>query len=99
MHKDFVPAEVFTPGEYLRDELAARGWTQQQFARILGRPLQVISEIINGRKRITERTAMELGAALGTSARVWLNLENTYRLGKLKSPGPEIGRRARQAAA
>jgi HTH-type transcriptional regulator/antitoxin HigA len=48
-----VPAEVFMPGEYLRDELEARGWTQGDFARIIGRPVQVVNEIINGKKRIT----------------------------------------------
>jgi len=32
-------AEVFPPGEFIRDELEARGWTQEVFAEILGRPL------------------------------------------------------------
>ena len=99
MTEDFRPAEAFPPGEYLRDELEARGWTQSQFARILGRPLQLVNGIINGRKRITERTAMEVGAALGTGARVWLNLENTYRLWKAKAPDSGIARRARRASA
>lgn len=99
MREDFSPAEAFAPGEYLRDELRERGWTQAQFARIIGRPLQLVNEIINGRKRITERTALQIGAALGSSAKVWLNLENTYRLWKAKSPDPAIARRARQASA
>jgi HTH-type transcriptional regulator/antitoxin HigA len=99
MLKNFQPAEAFPPGEYLRDELEARGWTQSQFAYIIGRPLQLVNEIVKGKKRITEQTAMEIGAALGTSAKVWLNLENTYRLWKAKSPDPAIARRARQASA
>jgi HTH-type transcriptional regulator/antitoxin HigA len=99
MTDGFTPAEAFPPGEYLRDELKARGWTQSQFAAILGRPLQLVNEIIMGRKRITEQTALEIGAALGTSAKVWLNLENTYRLWKAGSPDPAIARRAKQAFA
>ena len=99
MLKEFKPAEAFVPGEYLRDELKARGWTQSQFASILGRPLQLVNEIIKGRKRITEQTALEIGAALGTSAKVWLNLENSYRLWKARSPDPAIARRARRASA
>jgi HTH-type transcriptional regulator/antitoxin HigA len=99
MSQNFEPAEVFAPGEYLRDELEARGWTQAQFARILGRPLQIVNEIINGKKRITEETALELAAALGTSAKVWLNLENSYRLHRAKRPNPAISRRARRASA
>ena len=99
MFKDLKPAEAFPPGEYLRDELKARGWTQSQFAQIIGRPLQLVSEIINGRKRITEKTALEIAAALGTTARVWLNLENNYRLWKARDPDPAIIRRAKRASA
>src|SRR5947207_15027738 len=99
MVEDFKPAEAFSPGEYLRDELEARGWKQAKFAQILGRPLQLVNEIINGKKRITETTALEIAAALGTSARAWLNLENTYRLWKAKAPDSGIARRARRASA
>ncbi len=31
MPKTYKPAEVFSPGEFLRDELEARGWTQGDF--------------------------------------------------------------------
>ncbi|HEY1684763.1 MAG TPA: HigA family addiction module antitoxin [Tepidisphaeraceae bacterium] len=99
MSQDFQPAEAFPPGEYLRDELEARGWTQAEFARVIGRPLQLVNEIIKGKKRITEQTALEIAAALGTSAKVWLNLENTYRLWKADAPDPEIARRAKRASA
>ena len=65
MTRNFKPAEVFPPGDYLREELEARGWTQSDFAKILGRPLQTVNEIINGRKRITVESAKEIGLALG----------------------------------
>ena len=73
-------AEVFPAGEYLADELEARGWTQSDFASILGRPTQFVSEIINGKKEITRESAAQIGSALGTSAELWLNLQNTYLL-------------------
>lgn len=91
-------AEVFPPGEYLQDELEARGWSISEFAEILGRPTQAVSEIINGRKLITPETAAEIGRALGTSAEVWLNLQNTYRLRHLSTEPShlvEVDRRAR----
>ena len=50
-------AEVFPPGDFIREELEARGWTQTDLATILGRPFQVVNAIINGRKAITSRTA------------------------------------------
>lgn len=80
MTETLIPAEVFPPGEYLRDELEARAWSVTDFAQILGRPVQAVSEILNNRKEITPETAAEIGAALGTSPEVWLGLQNAYRL-------------------
>jgi HTH-type transcriptional regulator/antitoxin HigA len=73
-------AEVFPVGEHLADELEARGWTQGEFADILGRPAQFVSEIIAGKKEITRESAAQIGAALGTSAEFWLNLQDAYHL-------------------
>ena len=75
-------AEAFPPGEYLADELEERGWSQADFAAILGRPVQFVSEIVSAKKEITRESAAQIGAALGTSADVWLNLQNTYLLWK-----------------
>lgn len=74
-----VPAEVFPAGEFLADELEARGWTQAEFAAILDRPAQFVSEIISGKKEITRESATQIGAALGTSAEMWLSLERGRR--------------------
>ena len=68
-----MAAEVFPAGEYLADELDARGWTQADFAEVLGRPAQFVSEIISGKKEITRESAAQIAAALGTSAEFWLN--------------------------
>lgn len=78
-----LPAQAFPAGEYLRDELEARDWSVAEFARILGRPPQAVSEILNGHKEITPETAMEIAAATGTEAATWLRLQDTYRLWKL----------------
>src|SRR5713226_10705368 len=75
-----IPAEVFPPGEFLREELETRGWTQADLAELMGRPLRSINEIINGKKAITAETAIGLGDAFGTSAEYWMNLESLYRL-------------------
>jgi HTH-type transcriptional regulator/antitoxin HigA len=77
------PAEAFRPGEYLLDELNARGWTQTEFAEIISRPVRLVNEIINGKRGITPETATEFGAALGTSAELWMNLDTAYHLWKL----------------
>ena len=78
------PDAAIPPGEVLADELAARGLTQAQFARHLGRPLQAVNEIIRGKKRITGETALQLGEALGTSADLWMRLEADYQLNRAR---------------
>lgn len=98
------PAEAFPPGEYLADELEARGWTKAEFAEIIGRPSQVVSEIVNGHKEITAETAAEIAAATGTEAATWLNLQSDYRLWQLRQRQgrtailDDVARRARLAS-
>lgn len=91
------PAEVFPPGDFLREELEERGWTQQDLADILGRPPRVVNEIINAKRSITPETAKELSAALGTSPEFWLNLETAYQLWHVRDrdKSDAVARRAR----
>jgi HTH-type transcriptional regulator / antitoxin HigA len=96
--KHIKPAEAFPPGEYLRDELEARGWTQTQFARIIGRPLQVVNGIVNGKTAITAQTAKEIAAAFGTSADLWMNLQGSYDLFVEPDVDPAIHKRASRVA-
>ena len=68
------------PGEILAEELEARSMTQRQLAEEMGRPAQVINEIIKGKKAITPATALQLEDALGPSAEFWMGLQTTYGL-------------------
>ena len=68
------------PGEVLQEELEARGMTQKDLAIKMGRPAQVINEIIKAKKAITPETAIGLERTLGLDAHFWLNLESAYRL-------------------
>lgn len=67
-------------GELLGDELEARGWSQADFAAVLGRPTQFVSEIVTGKKEITRESAAQIGAALDQSAEYWLKLQDQYLL-------------------
>jgi len=87
-------AEVFPPGEFLKEELAARNWSQSEFADIIGRPVRLINEIIAGKRSITPETAKQLGASLGTSAAIWMNLESQYQLSKVNQNDNLIRRKA-----
>jgi HTH-type transcriptional regulator/antitoxin HigA len=90
-----IPAEVSAPGEFLREELEIRGWTQADLAERIGRPLRSINEIINGKKAVTAETAIGLGKAFGTSAEYWLNLESSYRLHVARRQQREVLGKAR----
>lgn len=75
-------AEAFPPGEFIRDELEARGWSQSDLADILGRNTGTVSQIISGKQPINPTLAQELGAAFGTDAQFWMNLQTAYLLWK-----------------
>ena len=68
------------PGELLAEEIEARGMTQRELALAMGRPPQLISEIVRGRRGISAETALQLEAALGTAAHIWVGLDGDYRL-------------------
>src|SRR5262249_55489470 len=77
---DPLPTHQIPVGELLGDELEARGWTQADFAAVLDRPTQFVSEIVTGKKEITRESAAQIGAALGQSAEYWLKLQDQYLL-------------------
>ena len=68
------------PGSLLAEELEARGLSQRELARRLGRPFQVVNEIARGRKAITAETALQLEAELGIRAYLWLALQAKHDL-------------------
>ena len=75
------PDVAIPPGEYLAEEIEARDMTQTKLAKRMGRPLNTINEIINGKKSITATTALQLESAMPEiPARFWLNLETDYQL-------------------
>lgn len=79
-YRKIIPDIAIHPGELLGEELEARGMTQRELALAMGRPPQLISEIVRGRRGISARTALGLEAALGTAAHIWVGLDADYRL-------------------
>lgn len=91
-----IPAEVFPPGEFLKEELEARGWTQVELSEILDRPPRLVSEIVSGKRAITPETAKGLAAAFeGTSPHYWMNLETSYQLSKAELETSVVSLRAK----
>lgn len=90
-----TPAQVLPPGEFLKQELECRGWSQVELAEILARPPRLISELVSGKRAITPETAKGLEAAFGTSAELWMNLEAGYQLSKTRVETSIVSRRAK----
>lgn len=87
-------AEVFPPGEFILEELEARGWSQIDLAEIIGRHPNQVNKIIQGEQKVTPETAKQLAAAFGTTAELWLNLESAYQLSLVEGDN-SVARRAK----
>ena len=74
------------PGEFLREELSERGITQSQLAERIRVNPGVINLICNGHRGISPEMAKKLGAALGTTAQLWMNLQTSYDLNRAEDP-------------
>jgi antitoxin HigA-1 len=52
--------------------------TQAELARKLGWSKTKLNELIHGKRRITANTALDLAKTLGTSAWLWMNLQDSW---------------------
>ena len=76
-----MPKNPFHPGEILLEEfLIPGGITQAEFAERIGWTRARLNEVIKRRRGITADAALDLSDALGTSARLWMNLQATWDL-------------------
>ena len=77
------PKSPFHPGEILLEEfLEPKGVTQAAFAERIGWTKTRLNELIKGKRGITAAAALDLADALGTSPKLWMNLQATYDLDK-----------------
>jgi len=85
------PSSPFHPGEILLEEfLQPAGLTRAAFAERPGWTRARLNELIRGKRGITAESALDLAEVLGTSAKLWMNLQATYDLDR--------ARKRRQAA-
>jgi addiction module HigA family antidote len=81
-------------GEILREELKELGLSANALSKELGVPVNRITMILNGQRGVSADSALRLGRYFGTTARVWMNLQDTWELrrAEIKS-GEEIAGR------
>lgn len=77
--KDVVKRYMATqPGELVRDEMRERGLTQRQLAAMAGLNPSIVSEVVRGKRSVTEEIATLLEKALGIPMVMWMNLQSQY---------------------
>ena len=82
------------PGEFIREEIEARGWSQRDLSYILGMPEQAVNVIIAGKRGISPEMAGALGKAFDVSPEYFANLQQAYEMANARAPDPGIARRA-----
>lgn len=73
------------PGEFLKDELEARGLSAHALSLALRLPASRISQIIRGRRGISPETALRLARYFGGSAALWIRLQASYDLSRAEA--------------
>jgi len=92
---EFCLRDVPHPGEFIREELEARGWLQRDLAYILGVPEQAVNMILAGKRGISPDMAKALGDAFDVHPEFFANLQKSFEMANAKEPDPGIAKRAR----
>ena len=73
-----------------RGVLTPVGITQTAFAEKLGWTRARLNELINGKRGVTADAALDLAEALGTTAKLWMNLQATYELDRARKRREQV---------
>ncbi len=87
--------DVPHPGEFIREEIDAREWSQRDLAYILGVPEQSVNMLVSGKRGISPEMAKALGKAFDVSAEYFARLQQAYEMSNARAPDPSIERRAK----
>ena len=91
--------EPIHPGEILLEEfLDPLGLSQRDLADGIWVPYQRVNELVNGRRGITPSTALRLAKFFGTSAEIWMNLQQRWDLYRAEADEAAAIRRIRRVA-
>ena len=86
------------PGEVLLDEfLIPLNISAYRLAKDIDIPQTRISQIINGKRKITADTAIRLSNYFGNSAKFWLGLQDDYDIEEEKNHKKEIFKRIQKS--
>ena len=79
------------PGEYLfEDCIKPLGLSITEAARGLGVTRNTLSRLVNGKNGVSPDMAIRLSKAFGSTAEMWLRLQNAYDLAQVREHEDEI---------
>ena len=88
--------ESVSPGGYIREKMAARGWVQSDLAYALGlRQTASVNQILNDKRSISPNLARSLGLALDCDPAEIARVQAAWEVGMADDPDPVITVRAR----
>ena len=90
----FISAEPFPPGEFIQEEMEARGWGQEDLAQILSISRRQVANLLSGDSALTPDVAISLGQAFKQAPATWMNLQVTYELALAAKKERDTARRA-----
>lgn len=74
------------PGRVLNEDfLKPMGLSQTVLANRINTTFRTVNEIVNEKRNISPEMAIKLSRFFGTSAELWLNLQNQYDLFKISA--------------
>lgn len=91
---------TLSPRQRIEQLLDAKGWSQHDLAEIMGRPVQMVNQILAGTKLITLATARGLEAAFGedkATAQQWLQWQLNYQISMDSAKTDDCSEVARRA--
>ena len=77
------------PGDLLRRIMEEMDISSYALAKATGKTPTQIHRIVNRKASVTANMALLIGKALGTSAKMWMNLQTQYDLEMAELNGPE----------
>lgn len=79
--KKRIPAKCFHPGEFVRDEMEARGWSVTELACNMSAhdmPVSIAQDLIDCKIDVTPNIAFGLKRAFGVSTDFWMNVQKSF---------------------
>jgi len=82
--ENHIPIEAFHVGQYISDELKARGIKPKDFAPLINLTPAFFNALLKGNENLTAEIAYKLEKFLKIKAEIWLRLQCQHEIDSLR---------------